>query len=240
MNAAQLVSLPEHFIEGFLCLPQDAHSDWIHVAKIAKDSAIFDAISHCLLHLIQQKETKVPREISELYLSTLIERGVSLKEEEKSREVSEALLRETELHPEKVPLSFIFDWMEGIVSLPEEFYDLFFGILDKMEVEKRREFLDMAFHHFPNEMKPLQQLMESNPIEIVYQSFHNSPKSPVPLFLERCTLLLFPQKRKEFIQSFIPSIFDIPSGVDEIANWCHMHRFFKEIEPLESMMLFKE
>ena len=61
MNAAQLVSLPEHFIEGFLCLPQDAHSDWIHVAKIAKDSAIFDAISHCLLHLIQQKETKVPR-----------------------------------------------------------------------------------------------------------------------------------------------------------------------------------
>ena len=240
MNAAQFVSLPEHFIEGFLCLPQDAHVDWMHVAEIAKDSAIFDNICHCLLHLIQQKETRVPQDISELYLSALIERGVSLEKEEKSREVSEALLRETRLHPEKVPLPYIFDWMEGIVSFPEEFYDLFFGIMEKMEMEKRGEFLDMAFHRFPDEMRPLQQLMESNPVEVVYQSFRNSPESPVSLFLERCALLLFPQKRKEFIQSFIPSIFDVPSGVDEIANWCQTHRFFKEIEPPESMTLFKE
>ena len=232
--------IPGSFIDGFLCLSSESHADWLHVVEISKNSPVFGQISHGLLRLLSEKEPRISREILELYLSQLVVEGVSLEKEEQTKEVCEALLGQAIRCSGNAKIGSILDWMEGVSSDESTFFELIFGLLEKIDESKRRKFLDSLVLRFHDLMKPLEELLQSNPADIVHRSFHDFPDSPVSLFLERCALLLFPSNRIPFIQSFIPSIFDIPAEIESLPNWCKTHRFFKEIEGEGSQPLFRE
>ena len=232
--------LPANYIEGFLCMSKESHADWTHVVEISKNSPVFGQIAHTLLRLLNEKESRISREILELCLARLVSEGVSLEKEEKTKEVCEALLKQVVRFSGNAKIGAILDWLEGVSSDPETFFELLFGIVEAMDESKRGEFLDALVLRFHDLMKPLEELRHSNPTEIVHRSFHDFPDSPVSLFLERCALLLFPSNRIPFIQSFIPSIFEIPAEVESLPNWCKTHPFFNEIESIGSRLLFRE
>ena len=212
----------------------------MHVVELYKNSPVFGQIAHTLLRLLTEKETRVSREIRDLYLAELVSAGVSLEKEEKSREVCEALLGQAVRSSGNAKIGAILDWLEGVSSDEATFFELLFGIVETRDPSTRGEFLDALVLRFHDLMKPLEELLRSDPVEVVHRSFHDFPDSPVSLFLERCALLLFPSNRIPFIQSFIPSMFEIPAEVESLPNWCKTHRFFKEIESAGSQNLFRE
>ena len=77
--------LPANYIEGFLCMSKESHADWTHVVEISKNSPVFGQIAHTLLRLLNEKESRISREILELCLARLVSEGVSLEKEEKTK-----------------------------------------------------------------------------------------------------------------------------------------------------------